>query len=225
MMDINYQMLPWPPRVDRVSGCAVDLWCGSLSELEQHAAHLATLLSPDEARRVAAYKMEQHRQRFSLTRGVLRTLLGGYLNCDPAMVRVTEGANGKPSAEGAPGFNVSHSKDVVVYVFSNHASVGVDVEYLDEKLSREAIVNDVFSPTERVAYRAAGPDDSLRTFFNIWVRKEARLKATGFGWIHRNPASVEDLPVIDLQLTTGYVGALAFFNPEACVQQASGSRR
>jgi hypothetical protein len=76
-------------------------------------------------------------------------------------------------------------------------------------------VNRAFSQVELECYYAAGVADRLRTFFHIWARKEARLKARGLGMAQITEQSLNRIPVVDFTFGQSYVGAVAIEAREA----------
>jgi phosphopantetheinyl transferase (holo-ACP synthase) len=76
------------------------------------------------------------------------------------------------------------------------------------------IVNRAFSQTELECYYAAGIRERLRTFFQIWARKEARLKARGLRMAQLSEESLNRLPVVDFAFGESYVGAVAMRTAE-----------
>ena len=73
------------------------------------------------------------RSRFIATRGILRELLGGYVNLAPGHLEFDYGPQGKPTLRTAlpqqsVQFNVSHSHGVALLAFSVGRRLGVDVE-------------------------------------------------------------------------------------------------
>src|SRR5687767_4516990 len=68
------------PPAGRTSGI-VELWSAVLDDQPADVvAHLQTLISPDEAERARKFYFERDRRRFVVGRGILRTLLGRYLD-------------------------------------------------------------------------------------------------------------------------------------------------
>ncbi|MDR2510410.1 MAG: 4'-phosphopantetheinyl transferase superfamily protein [Spirochaetaceae bacterium] len=84
---------------------------------------------------------------------------------------------GKPYIEGAPCFNVSHSKRLVCAAFSD-SEVGIDVEYVRDV--NIAGISRRFSSAERDFIEKSA--DPKAAFFYVWTRKEAFLKARGSGF-------------------------------------------
>jgi 4'-phosphopantetheinyl transferase len=78
-------------------------------------------------------------------------------------------------------FNLSHSKNLVLYAFSSDREVGVDLEYIDPACDTQQLVQEFFSPFEKAEWETLPPDQRLEAFFTGWTRKEAYLKALGDG--------------------------------------------
>lgn len=213
MITANRRIPSWPLKIDPIASGSVDVWCVSIQSMERRLEALSALLTPEEIAKAKAYKFERHRRRFCIARGMLRAMLGEYLGRSPAGIALAQGVEGKPALAARTGeslhFNVSHSADLVVYTFCRDAEVGTDVEYLDRTLNRDLVVNRAFSQTELECYYAAGVGQRLRTFFQIWARKEARLKARGLRMAQLSEESLTRLPVVDFAFGESYVGAVA----------------
>ena len=83
----------------------------------------------------------------------------------------------KPYIENGPFFNVSHSKDMVVFVKSIQ-KIGIDIEYLDKKNLN--ILNYAFDEYEK-KYILDGDDgySSIERLTKLWTIKESLFKASG----------------------------------------------
>ena len=150
---------------------------------------LRGLLDADEIARAGRFHFERDRRAFIIARGLLRTLLGNYLNADPAQIEFCYGPYGKP--ELAPSarahalqFNLAHTRGLIVYVFSHRRRVGVDVEYLSRKIDYLKIAREYFSPHEVSTLMSLPPAQQGPAFFHGWARKEAYLKARGAGIVY-----------------------------------------
>ncbi len=88
------------------------------------------------------------------------------------------GPCGKPYLKDYPAihFNVSHSQDLAIAVFSK-TDIGCDVELL--RPYDKAIAQEAFTPKERELLDSAEDKDSA--FTQLWVMKESYLKAIGTG--------------------------------------------
>ncbi len=206
--------------------CAVPVWridiAGNLHLLDKCSA----VLTGDEQQRANKYHHQKDQHRFILARGILRFLLALYSGQQAADIRFTIGGNKKPvMVQSGPGeihYNVSHAGNMILIAFGN-SPVGIDVANIDPSFDYAGILHDCFSDEEAV-YIQLSPDP-MRTFFQLWSRKEALLKATGKGidddlklvpcvdGFHRAPAAVAgcetDMMVDSFDVGDSYVGSSA----------------
>lgn len=149
----------------------------NLSSLNQ----FKELLNPAELVRAGKYLQKKDHDRFIVSRGAQRIILCRYLNIPPEEIAFVLGDNKKPYLFSEDGnllhYNVSHSGDWVVLAIAT-SQVGTDVEFIDEAFKFQDILPDNFSK-EEAAY--INQENSTETFFTLWTRKEAILKATGQG--------------------------------------------
>ncbi|MDG4552190.1 MAG: 4'-phosphopantetheinyl transferase superfamily protein [Candidatus Contendobacter sp.] len=211
----------------------VHLWLATLDRPPLPLPALAATLTVDERERAARFRFSEHRDRFIAGRGLLRELLGRYLDRSAAALRIEPGAHGKPALAGADigaelHFNLSHSSDRVLYAVA-HREVGVDLERLDRSVNHAAIIERVCAPREWAAFRALPAERLQSAFFACWTRKEAIAKALGGGLASGlrtfevccrpdvdpdKRASVRDgqgreWSVLNLEPESGWIGALA----------------
>lgn len=177
--------LPTPTRLE-LTWNTVHLWRASLAVSPLVFAQLAPTLAPDEQARAARFVYSEDRIRFIAGRGILRTILGRYLDCAPAHIRFDYGIYGKPAlAEPAQRsgitFSVAHSGDLALYSIAVGRAVGVDVEAIRTIKDGRAVAAVAFSPLEQAALAALPEDRWLQGFFRCWTRKEAYVKARGLG--------------------------------------------
>jgi 4'-phosphopantetheinyl transferase len=163
---------------------AIHLWSANLDSLLGGAGAARACLAPGELERAAAFRFERDAGRFVVGRALLRRLLGGYLGVHPAEPVLATGEHGKPLLDppGSIHFNLSHSGGVALMAFSREAEVGVDVERIQDFPDLEAMMRRYFAPAERDAIAAMTSREERReAFFRCWTRKEAVLKALGWG--------------------------------------------
>jgi 4'-phosphopantetheinyl transferase len=172
--------------MERLSSGEVHVWSVDLDLPAERVGVLGGVLSEDELLRAAAYKVEDGRRRFVVTRAALRTLLGRYLDADPAALRFGTTTNGKPRLDppSSTQFNVSHSNAVAMVAVSQEI-VGIDVEEIKPRERLDGVARRVFTEAERDAI------DGDAAFYRHWVAKEAFVKATG-----RGVASVKSFEVL-----------------------------
>lgn len=153
-----------------------------------HLARLRQLLSPDEQERAGRFYFPIHRERYIVSRGTLRILLGRYLNRPPETITFSYGPQGKPALDSDSGnrleFNVTHSEQVALFAFIWEKPVGVDVEYIRSMKDMAQMAQRFFSAEENKIWRSVPPEERDRAFFNCWTRKEAYIKALGEGLSH-----------------------------------------
>lgn len=182
----------------------VHIWRASLNQPAAIVQQFAQYLSPDEQMRVERFRFVQHQQRSLLSRGILRALLGRYLNADPAGLEFDYETHGKPVLRLCPGwpkiqFNLAHSQDVVVYAITVDSPVGIDVEYQRVISDVTEIAQRFFSKSEQQALQTLSSEARKTAFFHYWTAKEAVLKATGQGLIGLPTVEIS-LPNCSLQL-------------------------
>jgi 4'-phosphopantetheinyl transferase len=183
----------------------------SLEETETHVIRASLLLSAtairqvaaslsqDERERAAGFHVEKHRRRFIASRGLLRVILGTYLDAAPGSLRFVYSPNGKPGldkschARGVV-FSVSHSEELALYAIAREAAVGVDIEQVSRRMDLDKIAKKFFSSAEYEVYVSLPREENTEAFYRCWTRKEAFVKAGGEGWIY--PADAFDVSVV-----------------------------
>jgi 4'-phosphopantetheinyl transferase len=168
------------------------------ADLTAGPGHLVGLLCAEERARAERFLSDGDRQRWMRSRGVLRALLGRYLQKDPRTLRFDAGAHGKPvllddvaasnavpeSASSRPAmisFNLSHSEQLALYAFIESGAVGVDVEVARGPIDEVAIAARALGPSEARRLERLDPAIREREFLRAWVRHEAVLKCRGSG--------------------------------------------
>lgn len=164
----------------------VHIWRASFSALTPRLGDLQDLLVPEERDRAAQYTPACERLRFVIGRGVLRSILGIYLELDPRCIPICYTVHGKPVVDSSCihadiQFNLSHSGDWLACAVAHEQPVGIDVERMRADIDVEGIASYIFAPTEHRAFRTQPRNDKLRCLFNAWTHKEAYLKAIGTG--------------------------------------------
>lgn len=146
-------------------------------------AALRPLLDAGEIARADRFKFAEHRMRFIVSHGVLRTIIAAYRGCAPQDTRFATGAHGKPELADADGlsFSLSHSGDGVAVAVAAGIEVGIDIERPREMKDRDDLVVRFFSAAENRAYFALETAARDQAFFRLWTRKEAFVKGIGLG--------------------------------------------
>ncbi len=121
-----------------------------------------------------------------MARGLLRQLLGSYLQLPGQDIAFVYGDHGKPElaapqAQSGLCFNISHAQGVALLAFARHCEVGVDIEQVRPLDDGEQIAERFFSRNEVAVFTAVPPEQKPQAFFNCWTRKEAFIKVIGEG--------------------------------------------
>src|SRR5207249_9687258 len=114
---------------------------------------------------------------FIAAHGVLRELLGRYLQTEPGRIRYVHNAFGKPdlSAEfgGRLRFNLSHSAGVALIAIATDADIGVDLECIRAESDAVEIARRFFSTAEADQLSSLPSHLYAEAFISCWTKKEA----------------------------------------------------
>lgn len=212
-------MLSWnpPPRSLSLSARDVHVWKISLDSMAARLPKLAEALSQDERAEASLLRFERDRRRFIACRGILRAVLGRYLNAAADSIAFRYGPHGKPAvATGSVGlalrFNVSHAEGMALYGIANGREVGIDLERIHNDRAADEVAARFFSDGEIAALRALRPHERVKAFFRCWTRKEAYVKARGEGL---------SLPLTQFDVSLGPGEAAALLSTRHDPQDAS----
>jgi 4'-phosphopantetheinyl transferase len=141
-------------------------------------------LSPEEKKRMGKYKFEKDRKTYAAGRSALRLILSRFLKEKPRDLKFTYNNYGKPKIETHSEtkicFNISHSGEFALIAVGFDAEIGIDIEFAGE-LDYLALAESVFSEQELAELKTV-PVKYLKTsFYKLWTRKEAFIKAVGMG--------------------------------------------
>lgn len=181
---MSAMILTWnsAPVDQAISPTDVRVWSAALDQPAEVVRQLYGLLAADERSRADRFHFDRDRRRFIVGRGVLRSILGAYVQQPPDQIIFNYSAYGKPAGNVALHFNVAHSHELALLAFTTEAPVGIDVEYLRRVVSdRDRLVERFFAAEENEAYRALPEAEKQAAFFRCWTRKEAYIKAIGTG--------------------------------------------
>ena len=175
-----------PPLNLRLSSGEVHVWRAALDRSPACEERLLATLTDDEQDRANRFYHKRDRSHFINARGILRAVLGRYLDARPGALRFEYTKYGKPFLIKEFGgetlrFNVSHSKAVALFAFTMGRELGVDIEWIRADVAEEQIAERFFSASEVCTLRALEASAQAEGFFNCWTRKEAYIKARGEG--------------------------------------------
>jgi 4'-phosphopantetheinyl transferase len=174
----------------------VHLWRADLDQPSSVLAQLSESLSETETARARRFVFAKDSDRYSVAQGILRQILGRYLQLPARDIQFTIGLRGKPALRDDPSlcFNMAHSNNLVIYAISRNRQLGVDVENQRREFAKQDIVQHYFSEAERSEFLSLPADLQLPAFYLAWTRKEAYIKARGEGLY-------ADLKSFDVSLT------------------------
>ena len=220
-------------RLPPLTEARVHLWTWNLDVNRDVLAQLEVVLALSEWRRVRRCSSHQIARRFIARRGILRKILGLYLDLPPHEVQIIYNAHGKPllAPDLSPPlqFNLSDSDELAALAIGIGHPLGIDIERLRPLPDGDALAVDVLSVQQVEQCNRADAATRANIFFRLWTRREAITKAEGFGLqltsdqlslddvakprpSASGPVSVpqwRDIHIHDVTLPAGYIGALA----------------
>lgn len=217
----------------RIADDEIHVWVVDMRASESQCALHTRWLDQHEMERASRIPNLEKRRSFLVAHGVLRGLLGRYLECDPGTIELASDPEGKPKLALPEGmhFNMTHSAEWAAFAFSSNCMVGVDLEKVRALPGLPAIIRRVLCAEEAAELMLLSECDRERAFFCCWTRKEAYSKAIGTGlltgfdkfcvavhpdqparMIHIgfDAAAAAAWTIDDLPMPPGYAGALAY---------------
>ncbi len=209
----------------------VQVWRFSLERTPTETAALESLLDSAERERAGRFRFAVDQARFIVGRGMMRALLAPQVGQRPGELRIGYEAAGKPMLlDHSLQFNLAHSGGLALLAITGRHKVGVDVEQMRATIEIDSIADRYFAPEEQTLLRSLPGENRLASFFQVWTRKEAYMKATGLGLyvplekfavlpcpagpalrlkLSETPAEAVRWALRDLEPGAGYTGALA----------------
>jgi 4'-phosphopantetheinyl transferase len=121
----------------------VDVWHADLAAAQNRFDDLLCAQEHERARQMLS---ERSRVRWTRSRGILRALLGRYLDCDPRTLRFVLGPHGKPALHREEvrwgtdlRFNLSHSGEILLLAVTATREIGVDIERAHPRYTPELL--------------------------------------------------------------------------------------
>ena len=201
-------------------GTDLHVWRASLNSSSAELLYFQSLLSKEENERAARFYFERDRGRYIAGRGILRTLLGGYLGMDAHRIKIIYGPDGKPMLEDTFNkrrlqFNLSNSNDWAIYIFGWDHPVGIDLEHVRVFDAADDFAKQYFAAQETALLNSLTHDQKWDAFFKFWTAKESFLKAKGSGLTF-------PLNQVEISLGAGNDARIASINGD--LQQAANWR-
>ena len=194
----------------------VHIWRVSLPLPKEKLIELEKTLSQDELERLSAYQFERDKERFIASRGSLRTLLTRYLQKShpkiaPKEIHFSYEPRGKPYIEdSAISFNLAHSGNLVLIAVIKNKRIGVDVEEMRTDRNIITLAKQLLSEKEYGTFLTLSEQEQLDLFYTDWTRKEAFLKASGYGltWPIQKELTNQMWHFLEVDVPTGYKAAV-----------------
>ena len=103
-----------PPSKLKLSITDVHVWHVRLNQTDRRVQQLQQILSDDERLRAERFHFDRDRRRFIVSQGMLRMIIGDYIDKEPSRLQFHSGHRGKPyllhSFDNDPlQFNLAHS--------------------------------------------------------------------------------------------------------------------
>lgn len=172
-----------PPTTNRLAEQEVHIWRAELNVSPVVLESYQAILSAEEADKARRFYFEKDRRHWTVARGVLKRLLGSYMQQEPRTITFQYNAYGKPALTGTQSlqFNISHSHELALYAFTNTQPIGIDVEYMRSNIDYTEIAEHSFSAAEQAEFRSISQLQRSGAFFKGWTSKEAYIKGRGMG--------------------------------------------
>lgn len=145
------------------------------------------LLNDEERAQQLRFHFEHDRQRYLVTRALVRTVLSRYAAVDPQEWIFSTNAYGRPEPANEEAeaigltFNLSHTHSLIAMVVARHRAAGIDVENVRRRQAPIDVADHYFAPAEVKALHALPESDRQLRFFEYWTFKESYIKTRGMG--------------------------------------------
>lgn len=150
-------------------------------EAEKYYDHIQfnykDVLSEIELQKANRFLIRKDKEKFIARKHSLRSILSKFVPIQPVQLQFHYQNNKKPAIDGIE-FNSTHSGNLILIAVGSSA-IGIDIEFVNPDFDFQALTPSCFSKEEQVFIH------SPTTFYTLWTRKEAILKASGEGLIEK----------------------------------------
>ena len=163
------------------------IWRAKISDNIDKLANYWHLLSQDEQLRANEFYFSKDKNRYIIARAILKKLIANYIGSVPQSILLSYNSYGKPyllinNYIHELKFNLAHSKDCIVYGFTKNIDIGIDIEFIDTNLITDNLVTYFCSDEEKDTLLKLCHQQKYHYFYELWVLKEAFIKALGLGF-------------------------------------------
>ncbi len=165
----------------------IHLWISYPNQITN--AHLINsylgLLSADEISRLNNFVFSEHRHQYLISRALVRTLLGNYLDMPPKEIRFKQNSYGRPEiaidCAKKIRFNLSHTKNLIAFTLILDNDIGIDAEVMDRNATLISIADKFLSKEELKHLHVLNKEQRFDRLYRLWTLKESFIKAIGKG--------------------------------------------
>nr|WP_321223484.1 4'-phosphopantetheinyl transferase superfamily protein [uncultured Psychroserpens sp.] len=152
-----------------------------LSSYYKLVPKLTNYLNDTEKLRAKKYHFDKDRNQFIITRSLLKFILAQRAGLSITNIHIEIDTNRKPylTTNQSICFNVTHANDYALILVRDDKNVGIDVEYLNADFNFTEMLKDIYSDLE--IDTVLHSTYKTHSFFKLWTRKEAIVKAIGTG--------------------------------------------
>ena len=142
------------------------------------------VISRKEQKTAAEFRKSADARKYTLRRGIVRIILAHYIHCEPEMITLITGKNGKPELDPGPAsaglcFNLSHTGEMVLIGVTQKRRIGVDIVKMDPAYRFQDTAEYMLVPAEKGVLQRTEQARRYEVFFRLWAAKEAVIKVTG----------------------------------------------
>ena len=230
----------FPQYLCALSPSDVHIWHFSLDQFYWCIEKLKKNLSSEEKQRANSFLFKRDRLRYQTIHGLLREILGLYLNIPPISLKFYSGPYGKPYIDPSLNsigicFNISLSNGIALVGITLRREIGVDIEEMHKISEVESLVQTQFADYEKKKFYSLSNNQKLPFFYSCWVRKEALLKAISagigndlsrFNVMHHNKKAekVIDIPNVEGRTQNWLLKDIELFDNVKCAFCVEGEK-
>lgn len=224
-----------------IDDSSVHLWAFTIEPTELAAMEFRPFLSVDEQLRANHFRFAHLHNAYIICRGLVRLLLGRYLDTDPGTIEFDYQPKGKPVIANLRllDFNLSHTAGMMLCGVTKACEIGVDIERLRPLCDIQELARRFFSVEEADELLSLPCEQLTSAFYRCWTRKEAYLKAVGEGLsapLHSFRVTLRPMEEVrfihiggdtelaqswrlsEVELGESYIATLAYSGPERAVR-------
>lgn len=158
-----------------------EVFFAETESLDSWFSYIKNYITNDEQLRADKFYSDADRKTYIFCHAILRLILSARLNINPLDISFIKGPNDKPGLpDNQAFFNITHTREAFAIAFAGEFNVGIDLEKIRQRIDIRSIIKTYFSIKEQ-NYIRRSTSEEIDTFFKLWTRKEALLKAVGTG--------------------------------------------